>query len=215
MKTKTRKVPKVFSLSKSELTGAQDPLEVLLRRYIDQFIANNQAAKVVAAGLKVIGIGFRPVIDHMTFRTLDVDERAKEFQKYGYRYDTKLEIINYEHWWAKVYRKPGYPTLFIDQAFQGKRGGKSVIPDWVNAFGDKMPHHVAIQVDDIEAAVFYLEKQGIPFEAKILGDKNTDVRQAFTKPEMRNKKIFTVLELIERHRGNTFFLPPQTDGAEE
>ena len=191
------------------LTGPNDPLEQLLRYYIQDFIANNTAAKVVANGMRVIGIGFRPVIDHITFRTLDVEKRAKEFLKYGYQYDRKLGVIKYDNWWAKVYRKPGYPAIFIDQPYEGKRGKESLIPEWVKTFGDKILHHVSIQVDDIEQAVFFLEKQGVPMAGNIIGDRGSDLRQIFTKPEMKKKKAFTVLELAERHRGYQGFLPPR------
>jgi len=196
-------------------TGANDPLEKLLRSYIEDFIINNRAAKVVADGLRVIGIGFRPIVDHLTFRTLNVEERAKEFLQLGYAYDAKLGVIEYENWWAKVYRKPGYPVLFLDQAYDGKRGQGSLIPGWVKSFGDKVLHHIAIQVDDIENAIFYMEKQGIAFTGKIVGDKSTDLRQIFTAPEMKKGKAFSVVELTERHRGYTGFLPPQADSLME
>ncbi|MBI3313765.1 MAG: hypothetical protein HYZ83_05980 [Candidatus Omnitrophica bacterium] len=190
-------------------------LEPALHHYLDDFIANNHAAKVVADGLRVIGPGFWPVIDHITFRTHDVDSRAKEFLAHGYAYDKKLGVIEYENWWAKVYRKIGYPVIFIDQAYEGKRGKGSLIPDWVNTFGDKVLHHVAIRVEDIEKAIYYLEKQGVPFAGKIVGDKGTDLRQIFTAPEMKNGKAFSVLELAERHHGYAGFLPPQADGLME
>jgi hypothetical protein len=187
------------------------PLERLLSRYIDDFIAHNSAAKVVADGLHVLGIGFRPIVDHLTFRTLDVEERVKEFLKYGYAYDAELGILEYENWWAKVYRKPGYPALFIDQAFEGGRGKGSLIPDWVKTFGDKVIHHIAIQVDEIDHAIYALEKQGVVFAGKVAGEKGSDLRQIFTAPEMKNGKAFSVLELTERRRGYTGFLPPQAD----
>ena len=195
--------------------GANDPLEKLLRMYVDDFVQKNKAAHTVAAGLRVIGIGFRPIIDHITFRTLDVNKRAKDFQAYGYEYDAKLGVIEYDNWWAKVYRKAGYPVIFIDQAFEGKRGKKSLIPDWVKSFGDQTLHHIAIRVDDIEQAIFFLEKQNIQFAGKTVGEKGTDLRQIFTHPEMIGGKAFSVLELTERHRGYLGFLPPQADGLME
>lgn len=197
------------------LSGPNDPLEKLIQHYVDDFISNNRAAKVIYDGLRVLGIGFRPVIDHITFRTLNVEKRAKEFLSFGYQYDKKLGVIEYENWWAKVYRKMGYPTIFIDQAYDGPRGKGSLIPDWVRAFGDNVLHHVAIQVHDIESAIFYLEKQNVPFAGKIVGDKGTDLRQIFTQPEMKNGQAFSVVELAERHRGYTGFLPPQADGLME
>ena len=44
----------------------------------------------------------------------------------------------------------------------------------------------------------------------LLGNK-----QIFTQPEMKNDKVYTVLELIERHNGYQGFLPPQADGLME
>lgn len=200
---------------KEILTGANDPLERHLKGYIDSYIASNYAAKTLAEGLKVIGIGFRPIVDHITFRTLNVDKRAKEFLDLGYAHDKKLGVIEYDNWWAKVYRKPGYPVIFIDQAYNGKRGQASLIPDWVNAFGDQVLHHVAVSVDDIESSVFYLEKQGIAMAGNIVGVRGSDLRQIFTTPQMKQGKAFSVLELTERHRGYTGFLPPQADGLME
>lgn len=189
----------------------RDPLELLIKCYVDDFVAHNRAAKVLADGLRVVGTGLRPVIDHITFRTLKVEERAKEFLAHGYEYDSRLGVIEYENWWAKVYRKAGYPVVFIDQAFDGARGKGSLIPEWVRQFGDKALHHVAIQVDDIETAVFYLEKQGVGFAGSIAGGRDSDLRQIFTLPEMNGGKPFSVVELTERHRGYAGFLPPQAE----
>ncbi|HTL47351.1 MAG TPA: hypothetical protein VL688_04740 [Verrucomicrobiae bacterium] len=193
-------------------SGSQDPLEKLLRQYIEEFITHNRAARVVSQGLKCIGIGFRPIVDHITFRTLNVDGRAREFLPFGYEYDAKLGVIEYDTWWAKVYRKAGYPAIFIDQAYDLPRGKGSLIPEWVKTFGDKGLHHVAILVDDIESAVFYLEKQNVPFAGSIVGDRGADLRQIFSEPEQREGKPYTVLELTERHRGYAGFLPPQAEG---
>ena len=193
----------------------KDPIEMRMAHYVESYVRENKAARVVAEGLRVLGIGFRPVIDHITFRTLNVDKRAAEFCDLGFIYDTHLGVIEYENWWAKVYRKPGYPAIFIDQAFDGARGQGSLIPAWVQKFGDQVLHHVAIQVDDIEKAIYFLEKQGIPFSGKVVGAKGTDLRQIFTSPEMRDGVTFSVLELAERHHGYTGFLPPQADGLME
>lgn len=188
-----------------------DPLEVLLRRYVGDFVRENQAARIMAEGLRVVGIGFWPVVDHLTFRTLNVEERAKEFLKLNYAYDSKLGILEYNNWFAKVYRRTGYPALFVDQAYTGAKGKGSLIPDWVKAFGDKTLHHVAVRVEDIEKSVFYLEKQGVKFAGGIVGDRGSDLRQIFTDPETKQGKAFSVVELTERHRGYDGFSPPQAN----
>ena len=188
-----------------------DPLESLLRQYVDDFIRQNQAAQVVANGLRVIGIGFWPIIDHLTFRTFNIDEHAKEILKLKYVYDSELGVLEYNNWFAKVYRKPGYPAIFIDQAYSGARGKGSLIPDWVKAFGDKTLHHVALRVEEIEQSVFFLEKQGVHFAGQIVGERGTDLRQIFTQPEVKKGKPFSVIELTERHRGFAGFSPPQAN----
>jgi hypothetical protein len=126
-------------------------------------------------------------------------------------YDEKLGVLEYNNWFARVYRKPGYPALFIDQAFAGAHGKGSLIPDWVKAFGDKTLHHVAVRVEDIEKSIFFLEKQGVKFAGEIVGDRGTDLRQIFTEPEMKKGKAFSVIELTERHHGFAGFSPPQAD----
>jgi len=193
----------------------KDPVEAVISAYVYEFIQNNRAARIVSDGLRVLGIGLRPVIDHITFRTLSVDERAQEFLQLGFEQDVKLGIIEHENWWAKVYRKNGFPAIFIDQAFEGSRGRESLIPNWVKKFGDKVLHHIAVQVDDIDQAIYFMEKQGVPFAGKVVGARGTDLRQIFTNPEVRDSAAFTVLELAERHHGYSGFLPPQADGLME
>ena len=189
----------------SSPTGSEDPLEKHIHAYLEEFISGNAAAGVVAAGLRVVGIGLRPVIDHIAFRTLDVEKRSKEFLEYGYAYDKKLGVIEYPRDLAKAYRKTGYPAILMVQPFEGARGKESIVPAWVKAFGEKNLHHVALQVDDIEKAVFYLEKQSVKMGGPIQGDHGADFRKIFIDPEIKKSKEFTLLELVERHRGYTGF----------
>ena len=184
-------------------------------RNIDDYLAGNSAARNLAESLKAIGVGFMPLVDHCAIRTLDVDERAQQAIDLGFRYDDAIGVLEFDKWWAKVYRKPGYPTLFIDQAFSGERGRDSLIPGWVKAHGDQCFHHIAILVEDIELAMTTLKAQNIQFAGNIIGERGTDLRQIFTQPEVRNGEVFSVLELIERHNGYTGFLPPQADGLME
>jgi catechol 2,3-dioxygenase-like lactoylglutathione lyase family enzyme len=184
-------------------------LEELLGGLVDDFVRQNRAAQVMKRLLDEAGVGIRPVLDHLTIRTTNVDERAKELVALGYREGEKIE---YNNWWAKVYRKPGYPAFFIDQAFDGERGKGSVIPPWVKKFGDRTLHHVAVQVNDIEAAIAQLKKHGIECTGEIVGVRGGPLRQIFTAPEMRDGEPFSVLELAERHFGFAGFQPPQADG---
>ena len=190
-------------------------VDKFLSKNIDDYLAGNRAARNLAESLKITGVGFMPLVDHCALRTFDVDERAKEALDLGFCYDEAIGVLEFDKWWAKVYRKPGYPTLFIDQAFSGERGKGSLIPGWVKAHGNQCFHHIAILVEDIECAMTAMKSQNVQFAGEIIGERGTDLRQVFTKPEERNGEVYSVLELIERHNGYAGFLPPQADGLME
>ena len=184
-------------------------LDDTLTRYVDDFVSRNRAASILRRQLDQIGVGFFPLADHLTFRTDDIDRRAEEFLRLGYAYS---ETVEYADWYAKVYRKPGYPPLFIDQGYPDARGKTSLIPGWVKQFGDRTMHHVAVRVDNIEHAIAKLQQAGVHFAGQIVGEKGGPLRQIFTVPEEVDGAPFSVLELAERHQGYLGFSPPQADG---
>jgi catechol 2,3-dioxygenase-like lactoylglutathione lyase family enzyme len=188
---------------------ADQELEKLFRGYVDDFLTSNSAARRLDELLRMAGIGLRPIIDHLTFRTHNIDRRAEEFVRYGFGH---TETLEYNNWFAKVYRREGYPALFIDQAFPMPRGEGSIIPQWVDKFGDDHLHHFAILVDDIEKAMIAMKEQGIEFAGEVVGRHSGPLRQIFTKAETRDDEPFTVLELTERHFGFKGFSPPQAQG---
>ena len=183
-------------------------LDALIGRMADEYVAKNRAARLLRDLLTDVGVGFTPVVDHYAIRTTNVDDRAEEFVRLGYVY---TETLNYNDWFAKVYRKVGYPALFVDQAYSDDRGRSSIIPGWVNKFGDQAFHHVAVRVGDIEQAIERLKTQGVVFTGQIVGARGGQLRQIFTAPEMVDGQPFSVLELAERHRGYQGFSPPQAD----
>jgi len=183
-------------------------LDDLMERMVADYLARNRAATVLKAMLDETGVGFSPLIDHVTIRTFDIDCGAEPFVKLGYAYD---ETLQYDDWYAKVYRKTGYPALFVDQAYPDERGKTSIIPGWVNKFGDKVFHHVAARGEDIGHAVARLKQKGVVFAGNIVGAPGDHLRQIFSSPEMVDGQPFSVLELAERHRGYLGFLPPQAD----
>ena len=183
-------------------------LEQVIAGYVKEYVSRNRAAMIVRDALEEIGIGLFPVVDHITVRTLSIDQRAEEFLENGYRFSETLE---YEDWWAKVYRAPGCPALFVDQAYTDERGKTCLIPDWVNQFGDRTLHHIAILVTDIEIAIQRLSTKGLEFSGTIVGERGADLRQIFSVPEQTDGQAFSVLELAERHRGFQGFSPPQAN----
>lgn len=183
-------------------------LDGLLANMITNYVAHNRAAGLLKAMLDNTGVGFSPVVDHVTIRTFDIDHGAEPFVVLGYAYD---ETLHYNDWYAKVYRKTGYPALFVDQAYPDERGKTSIIPGWVKKFGDGVFHHVAVRVEDIEKAVARLKLKGVVFAGNIVGAPGGALRQIFSAPETVDGQPFSVLELAERHRGYQGFLPPQAD----
>jgi len=191
-----------------------DKAEAIIQSYIQDYLKKNKPARILSQGLEKLGVGFRPIADHITIRTLDVYKVAEKFIKLGFVRDKTIGpkgILDYGDWFAIVLRKPGLPAIFIDQGKFGEKGKTSVIPGWVKKFGDLTLHHVAIQVDDIEIAVKAMKKIGIEFTGEIVGKRGSSLRQIFTKPEIKNREPYTVLELAERHRGYAGFQPPQAD----
>lgn len=188
------------------LRGAE--LDRVVVRMVEDYVAGNRAAKILRDSLDEVGVGFLPVVDHITIRTLDIDRRAEEFVQLGYVYS---ETLHYDDWFAKVYRVAGYPALFVDQAYPGEKGRTCVIPGWVAQFGDRVLHHVAVRVEDIEKAIARLKARGVAFAGEIVGARGSELRQIFTAPELVDGRPFSVLELTERHRGYQGFSPPQAD----
>jgi 4-hydroxyphenylpyruvate dioxygenase-like putative hemolysin len=74
-----------------------------------------------------------------------------------------------------------------------------------------MFHHLAIRVQDIEAAIAKLKAKGVAFTGDIVGPRGGNLRQIFTAPELVDGHPFSVLELAERHEGYQGFSPPQAD----
>lgn len=183
-------------------------LEAVLDGLVKEYVSRNLAARVLQAALDEVGVGFRPVIDHLTIRTHDIDRRAEEFLRLGYGYG---ETLQYDDWFAKVYRVPGFPPLFVDQAYPDDRGRTSLIPGWVETFGDHALHHVAVRVEDIEWAIHRLKTQGVVFTGDIVGARGASLRQIFTAPERVAGESFSVLEVTERRHGFLGFSPPQAD----
>ncbi|KMP11247.1 hypothetical protein UR09_03905 [Candidatus Nitromaritima sp. SCGC AAA799-A02] len=192
-----------------------NPTDQFFFDYFEAYLAGNTAARIVQEALVECGVGLMPLVDHCAIRTHDVDQRAQDVIQLGYKYDDSIGVLEFDDWWAKVYRKPGYPALFIDQGFSSERGKNSLIPGWVDDHGDQCFHHLAILVEDIEAAMDRLKRREVEFAGEIVGEAGTDLRQIFTRPEIKNGKVHTVLELIERHNGYAGFLPPQADGLME
>ncbi|MBM4121480.1 MAG: hypothetical protein FJ249_02660 [Nitrospira sp.] len=190
------------------MTAARQ-LDDVLARYVADFVARNAAARTLKQQLDEVGVGFFPLADHITFRTDNIDRRAEEFLALGYACS---ETLNYDDWFAKVYRKPGYPSLFIDQAYPDERGKTSIIPGWVAKFGDRTLHHIAVKVEDIERAMERLSRSGVRFAGSIVGERGGSLRQVFTVPEEVDGAAFSVVELTERHEGFLGFSPPQADG---
>ncbi|MBI1821344.1 MAG: hypothetical protein HY036_05550 [Nitrospirae bacterium] len=184
----------------------QDPAIIqLIERYFEENDAANIYLQIVQEQKGEL------IIDHAAIRCMDVDKRAKEFLNTGYEH--KSEMIEYpeQGWWAKVYRKKNHPALFIDQDYTEKKGANSPITPWVKKFGDRVLHHIAVRVTNIDQTKKEMEQKGVEFSGDIIGAPGTRLRQIFTAAEIKNGSPFTVLELTERNNYDGFY-PDQADG---
>ncbi len=180
----------------------------MIDHLIADFFSGNEAGRAYANLCQRQG---RPLaVDHITFRCMDIDRRAAVFLEKGYLYQGESVEYPDQGWWAKIYRKDGFPTLFIDQAYQDARGQISIIPQWVAQFGEEVLHHVAVLVPDIEVAMNGMKQIGVEFSGEIVGEPHTRLRQIFSAAEIRNRSPFSVLELTERN-GYSGFYPEQAN----
>ncbi|OGI19575.1 MAG: hypothetical protein A3B68_03310 [Candidatus Melainabacteria bacterium RIFCSPHIGHO2_02_FULL_34_12] len=142
------------------------------------------------------------ILDHLTVRTYDIDKAAKEYEGYGYKYDETIDYKN-EGWYAKVYRHLNYAPMFIDQNYKDAPENLQIIKKWVDKFGDKEYHHIALRIPqgiEIEEAIDLLKKKGVKFPGKITGTKGTRLRQIFTEAENIDEFPYSVLELAQRNK---------------
>ena len=65
--------------------GQEADLDAVMARMTADFLAQNSAGRMLRRALDDVGVGFIPVIDHVTIRTMDIDRRAGEFLALGYR----------------------------------------------------------------------------------------------------------------------------------
>ncbi|MFA7254879.1 MAG: hypothetical protein WC133_02110 [Candidatus Omnitrophota bacterium] len=177
-------------------------LEQILMQYAEGLVLENAAARVVARGLSLVGVGLRPVLDHFIFRTVHLKERATEFLEMGYERDLTAKVLEHKGHGVEVFRKGDAPAILVEHPHE-KTG-----LDWVTHFGDKKPYAMALRVADIEEASFRMEKQSVSFIRPPAGKHGETLREIAAAPEMKDGKAAHHLILVERHAGDRRFYSP-------
>ena len=185
-------------------SGCKDPtlLEQILKQYATDLASKNAAIRVVVRGLSLVGIGIRPMLDHLIFRTVHPKERVNEFLELGYERDPAAKILERKGHGVEVFRRGGAPAILVEHSHE-KDG-----LDWVAHFGDKNPYALALRVDDIEEATFHLEKQAVGFIRPPAGKHGETLREISALPEVKDGKNAHHLILTERHAGDRRFYSP-------
>ncbi len=185
-------------------SGCKDSamLEQALKQYAADLTAENTAAQVVTRGLSLVGIGIRPVLDHFIFRTVHLKERTREFLGLGYERDLTAKVLEHRGHGVEVLRRGCAPAILVEHPHE-KAG-----LEWVAHFGDKKPYAMAFRVDDIEDAVFRLEKQAVAFLRPPAGKHGEILREMAATPDMKDGKPASYLLLVERHAGDQRFYSP-------
>jgi hypothetical protein len=81
--------------------------------FISHFLSKNEATFYIANELSNFAVGLMQLIYHCILCTLDVVKRAGNLLSIGFFHDHVLITLKFYNWWAKVYRKPGYPSLYV------------------------------------------------------------------------------------------------------
>lgn len=172
--------------------------EKSLHERIVSYFENNKAARLYAEVCEEKNWEF--IVDHLTIRTYVVEDAAKEFEAMGWKFDTRLDYKD-QGWWANVYRHEKYPMMFVDQNYEDAPEDKKILKKWVDVFGDKDYHHIAVRLPqgvEIEEVISLLEQKGVVFPGKVTGAKGTRLRQIFSQAENKNGTPFSILELTQR-----------------
>ncbi len=177
-------------------------LEASLKKYAEAFAAQNHAARLVTRGLALMGIGLRPILDHIVFRTLHLRQREQEFLGLGYEKDMNAKVLLKKGHGVEVFRRGCAAAIILEHPHE-KTG-----LDWIANFGDQEPYYLAIRVEDVDEAVFRLEKQGVSFIRPVVGHRDDNLRQIATVAEMKDGKEYSHLVLVERHAGDQRFYAP-------
>lgn len=188
----------------SSALGCKDPaiLEQVLKQYVDDLTAENSAVRVITRGLSLVGVGIRPVLDHLVFRTVHLKERAREFLDLGYEKDPAAKVLEHKGHGVEVLRRGCAPAILVEHPHE--KGGL----EWVAHFGDKKPYALAVRVEDIEEATFRLEKQAVGFIRPPAGKRGENLREIAALPEVKDGKSAHYLLLAERHAGDARFYSP-------
>ena len=177
-------------------------LEQVLKQYAANLAVENSAARVVTRGLSLVGIGVRPVLDHFVFRTVHLKERTREFLDLGYERDHTAKVLEPRGHGVEVLRRGCAPPILVEHPHE-KAG-----LEWVAHFGDQKPYAMALRVDDLEDAVFHLEKQAVAFLRPPAGKHGEVLREIAAVPDMKDSRPASYLVLVERHAGDARFYSP-------
>lgn len=189
------------------------PARSFLDSYFSEYVLDNPDARSIMRQIGECRFDARALVDHCTIRTLDIESVAKELYAIGFE-KMHGEAVDMGDWFLQPFQKHGYPVIVVDQPREGRlfqSGGGEIIDNWVKTFGGERFHHIAIRVESIFGAVKVWREKGISFVGDIVCDKETGLKQIFTKAVAREGNPFTVLEFIERPPGCTGLVVPNAN----
>lgn len=185
----------------ADISQPIDPLKDKLLKTISFFVADNEAARVISQGLRVVGIGILPALDYLCFLTKSHAACIEPYLSLGYSENQSKQLdIRTSEGHAKVYDCAGYPSIVVVESSTVKEQ-TPFISAWVDKFDHALPFMLTLHVENIENAVFYLEKQGVAFPKSISGGRGEIVREAIAIAKVKEDQVFSAVKLIERHCG--------------
>ncbi len=183
------------------MNGFVDPLDKIFDGYIKNICEDSIAIKTFFRALSLVGIGARPVLDHIIFRTSSPRQIIAPFLEFGYGRDLNARILPDSSSW-EIYRCENAPAILLSIPHTKEE------LDWLNRWEDDHPYVIAVRVKDIDQAVFNLEKQGVIFLRPSTGSAKENLREIAIAPSTVEGMDKSFLLLVERHQQSRDFYAP-------
>jgi len=151
-----------FSLKKEKINS-----------YLEEFKSRYPVVEVFFKSLALVGVGIWPVVDHLLFRVYDGTEKTEELLSLGYVLKSKKVAHESRGSLITSYAQISFPDVLVETP---AKKGVGDAANWIDKNSESELAGMAIRVEEIEKAVYFLEKQNIKFYYPIHGARSETLR---------------------------------------
>lgn len=137
-----------------------------INAYLKEFRAHYPVADAFLKSLSLVGVGVWPVADHLLFRVYDGAPKTEELLALGYKLKSKKVAHESRGSLITAYAQVSFPDILIETP---SKKGVGEASQWIEKNNQQELAGLAIRVEEIESAVYFLEKQGVKFHYPIHG----------------------------------------------